>query len=208
VRLALFALAATIGCAAHAPNVPVPSPDPGALHARAVTAPKAGAVQPVALAITNGLDAPVRIDPRQVFALDDAGSRVAPLPAGEAARRAGGHVPGTLKRTAVGAATGGAIGAIGGVVGGAIQGGIGIGAAVGSAVGATFGAISGLLGGGGDDNAHAAEFQDRALPATTLANGMSATGYVYYPEGRYRSLELLTVGERGGETMRTTVPVE
>jgi hypothetical protein len=209
VRALLLTLAAALGCAAHAPDVPLPTAGPGIVAGRAVRAGRLGDVQPIVVALTNGRDGTVQIDPRQVIAVDAAGIRIAPLPPGEAARRAGGRAPGALKGGVVGAAEGGALGALGGVIAGAIQGGIGAAAAVGSAVGAALGAITGVVGGArGGGASHEAEFRDRALDGATLAPGASATGYVYYPAAQYSSLDVLAVEEPGGGTVHVSVPVE
>jgi hypothetical protein len=48
-------------------------------------------------------------------------------------------------------------------------------------------------------------FQDRALPATTLRSGLSVSGYLYFPAGEYRALEVLLVS--GDEVIRETIPV-
>src|SRR5260221_8569555 len=49
-----------------------------------------GDVLPVYVSVANGTDSPRAIVPSQIFALNDAGSRIAPLPPAEAARQAGG----------------------------------------------------------------------------------------------------------------------
>ena len=102
-------------------------------------------MQPVYVSVANGSDIPRSIVPSQIFALDDSGSRVAPLPPGEAAREAGGW--GELKAALTS-------GAVGGVAEGAL--GAGLGAAIGSVVngfsgfsGAASGAIIGAAVGGG-----------------------------------------------------------
>src|SRR6266852_2571377 len=97
----------------------------------------------------------------------------------------------------LGVASGGAFGALGGLIAGAIQGGIGAAVAVGAAVG-------GVIGGGTASAPDVAGFQDRALPNTTLASGLSATGYVYFPAGDYGALELLA----GEGTLRERVPIQ
>ena len=104
-----------------------------------------GDVQPVYVSVANGSDVPRSIAPSQIFALNDSGARVAPLPPGEAARQAGGS--GELKAALTS-------GAVGGVAEGAL--GAGLGAAIGSVVngfsgfsGAASGAIVGAAFGGG-----------------------------------------------------------
>jgi len=203
-------VAALAGCAARQPpTVPVPSVEDGRVSLAARAVAPTGTVQPVAIGVTNGRAEPLALDPRQLYALDDAGKRVAPVPPAEAARRAGGrHLPGAVRGGAVGVVTGGVFGAIGGLIAGAIRGGIGAAVATGSAVGATLGAITGVVGGRARGAPDVAGFTDRALPSTTLAPGLSATGYVYYPAGTYRTLELLIADEHGGAPLRTRAPIE
>src|SRR5262245_49065286 len=181
MRFLLVGVAALAGCAATRPDLVAPAPENGRVTVRAVAAERTGDVQPVAVAITNGRSAPLRLDPHQVFAHGAAG-RIAPLPPAEAARRAGGgSAPAALESGVKGAAAGGILGTIGGAISGAIQGGIGSAIGAGAAVGAALGAITGTVAGARNPSAHVAEFESRALPATTLASGFSATGYVYYP---------------------------
>src|ERR1700720_3683587 len=68
----------------------VATPQPGQLNVMTQPSSPIGDVQPVYVSVANGSDIPRSIVPSQIFALDDAGSRVAPLPPGEAARDAGG----------------------------------------------------------------------------------------------------------------------
>ena len=188
----LLLLTGLAACASRrsGPSVEVPRPEPGKVGIRGVVVDRLGEVQPIALALTNGGHTPLRLDPRQIFALRN-DARVASLPPGEAARQAGGaRMPGAVRGAAVGAASGGVLGAIGGLISGAIQGGIGSAVAVGSAVGAGVGAVTGVFT-GGRQQPDVAGFEDRALPASTLEPGFSATGYVYYPKGDYQQLEIL-----------------
>src|SRR5260370_17506622 len=93
-RLAILAAIAISGCAvapppiAHTPNV-VATPQQGQLAVSVSAAPTVGEVTPVYVSIANGTDATRSVVPSQVFALNDSGERVAPLPPGEAARQAG-----------------------------------------------------------------------------------------------------------------------
>jgi hypothetical protein len=115
-------------------------------------------------------------------------------------------MPGAAKGAAVGAVSGGVLGAIGGLIAGAIQGGMGAAVAVGSAVGAGVGAVTGVFSGGRQEAPDVAGFEDRALPASTLEPGFSATGFVYYPTGSYQRLEIL-LAEPGAavRTERVTI---
>ena len=86
-------------------------------------APTVGEVTPVYVSVANGTDAPRSVVPSQVFAVNDAGERVAPLSPGEAARQAGSakELSGAVQSAAIsgvgGAAVGAAAGSIAGVAG-------------------------------------------------------------------------------------------
>ncbi|HJQ85391.1 MAG TPA: hypothetical protein VKA21_14995 [Candidatus Binatia bacterium] len=210
VGLLLPVVGLVLGCAARSgPQLPVPPPESGRVVAVARHVDRTGDVQPIAVALTNGRNEPVRLDARQIYALTEDGNRIAPLPPGEAARQAGGaRLPGAVKGSAVGAVTGGFFGAIGGLIAGAIQGGLGAAVAVGSAVGAGVGAVAGAIGGGHESPPDVAGFTDRALPSTTLGPGLSTTGYVYYSASRYTALEILLPSERGGGPDELRIPIE
>jgi hypothetical protein len=202
-----FLLLLAAGCAAKHPGatVAIPSPETGQVRAAATAGERLDEVLPVAVAVTNGLDRAVRLDARQVYALAGE-TRIPPLPAAEAARRAGGKtVPGRLKSGAKGAAAGGVLGSIGGAISGAIQGGVGLATAAGAAVGGTLGAIGGVIAGG--EPPDVAGFEDRALHDAELAPTYSASGYLYYPNGTYWYLEMLLAGENG-DVQRVVVPIE
>ena len=166
-----------------------------------------GSVLPIAVAVTNGRETTMRLDARQIYAHVDGDERTAPVTPGEAARMAGGRsAPGPAKRVAVGAATGSVLGAAGGAISGAIQGGIGLATAAGSAVGAFFGILGGVLS-GGQSAPDTAGFEDRALRDTTMTPQFSASGYVYFPPGAYRTLEILLTDD-AGQVETIMVPIE
>lgn len=206
------AVAALAGCAAHGP-APWPAAPPveaGEVNVVARAAEPVGDVQPIAVAITSGDPRTLAVDARQVYAHVDAdsGVRVSPLPPGEAARRAGrSRLPGAVRGGATGAGAGAVAGAVGGVISGAIQGGIGLATALGSATGAALGAITGVLAGAGEPAPDVAGFSDRALGSGPLASGTSMIGYVYFPPGNYRSVELL-LGDDHGETVTRSVALD
>jgi hypothetical protein len=206
-RLIVAAVTLSACSAKHqAPPLAVPQVEPGRLSVRAVAADPLGSVQPVAIAMTNGLTESVRIDSGQVFAVRTTGERVAPLPPNEAARIAEGRAPGALGSAGKGAVTGG----VGGAISGAISGGIGSAVGIGTAVGVVFGAITGALSGGAssDSPGDVRGFTERSLPDGSVAPGLSATGYVYYPEGSYQTLELQPTDDPSGGLMPERVPIE
>ena len=209
-RALIVAAALLAGCAAkhQAPPLTVPELESGTLAVRAMAARPIGPVQPVAVAVTNGLTESVRVDSRQAYATNRSGERIAPLPPGEAARLGEGRaLPGSLSGAGKGVVTGGVLGSIAGAITGAITGGIGGAVAAGAAAGAALGGITGAIGGGGEAQPDVAGYTERGLPSTSLAPGLSATGYVYYPEGEYDSVEVLLSDEPSGRTLAERAPI-
>jgi hypothetical protein len=211
MRLFPAALVVLAACAARQPppRLPVPPPEPGRLSVRAAASAGLGKVRPIAVAVTNGGTEPLRLDAQQIYAYGEGAERVAALTPAEAAHQAGGRsAPGALKGGAVGAASGGVFGAIGGAISGAIRGGVGSAVAAGTAVGATIGAIGGVITGSRGSPADVAGFQERALASTTLLQGFSASGYLYYPAGTYAWLELLLAEDGTGTVRHERVAIE
>jgi hypothetical protein len=120
-RLGLLLMLATSACGiASAPLKDTPqivaTPQPGQLNVTTQPSPPIGDVLPVYVSVANGSDVPRSIVPSQIFALNDAGSRVAPLPPAEAARQAGGA--GELRAALLSAGASGLVeGAIGAGIG-------------------------------------------------------------------------------------------
>ena len=162
-----------------------------------------GGVQPVYISVANGTDIPRAIVPSQIFALDDSGDRIAPLPPGEAARQAGGA--GELKAALVsGAATGAAQGLLGagiGALAGAFADGGGYWGAIGGAVGAGTGMISGARAGQQKADAQAREQMSAlALQGSDVRRNFTVSGYVFFPKGDYKRIEMLLVDGETGDT--------
>jgi hypothetical protein len=209
---AVFVLA---GCAvapapiAHTPNV-VATPRQGEVAVSVAAAPTVGEVTPVYVSVANGTDAPRSVVPSQIFALNDAGERVAPLPPGEAARQAGGskELEGAVKSAAVsgvgGAAVGAAAGAIAGAAGNAGNWGFGSPGA-GALVGTAFGSAWGVFGGAERGQSKADQQANQQLEAVSLKpeevrKDFTVSGYVYFPKGEYNQVEMLLVDRETGDT--------
>ncbi len=207
--LALFGCAVAPPPIAHTPNV-VATPQPGRLAVSVAAAPAVGAVTPVYVSIANGTDAPRAIVPSQVFALNDAGERVAPLPPGEAARQAGSakELEGAIQSAAVsgigGAAVGAAAGAVAGAAGSAGNWGFGspgAGALVGSAFGGGMGIIRGAEKGQSraDQQAHQ-QIEALSLKSAEVRKNFTVSGYVFFPKGQYNQIEMLLIDRETGDT--------
>jgi len=204
--VALSAIA--LGCGfASAPiqNTPsiVATPQPGQLSITSQSKPAVGSVVPVYVSVANGTDVPRAIVPSQVFALDDNGDRIAPLPAGEAARQAGGS--GELKAAMTSAAINGAglgvVGAAVGAVAGSVLGSGATGAVVGSAIGVGEGAIGGAPAGMKEAKSQAnQQIGALALQGGDVGKDFTVSGYVFFPQGSYKEIEMLLVNRETGDT--------
>jgi hypothetical protein len=210
--LAVLALVFLIGCAVadppinDRPNV-VATPQKGEMTVTSEASDTVGNVTPVYVSIANGTNTPRTLVPGQIFALNGNGDRIAPLPAGEAARQAGGAgaLKACLKSAAVSGAGGAAVGSAVGAIGGAILGHTVSGAAIGGASGLGSGIIRGV-----GEGQHAAQQQANeqihalALKPGEIRRDFTVSGYVFFPKGNYSDIEMLLVdGETGNtETVR------
>ena len=212
---AIAAAVAISGCAvapppiAHTPNV-VATPQQGQLAVSVAAAPTVGEVTPVYVSIANGTDAPRAVVPSQVFALNGAGERVAPLPPGEAARQAGSakELEGAIKSAAVSGIGGAAVGAAAGAVAGAAgsSGGWGFGSpGAGALIGSAFGGGMGIIRGAEKGQTRADQQANQQIEAVSLKpeevrKNFTVSGYVFFPKGQYNEVEMLLVDRETGDT--------
>jgi hypothetical protein len=184
------------------PNI-VASPQPGQLSVAMQPADTIGEVQPIYLSIANGTDIPRSVVPSQIFALDGQGQRIAPLPPGEAAREAGGagELKAALTSGAASGAIAGALGAgVGAIAGSLIHSGS-TGAALGGAIGAGEGGLQGAFAGPGKAHEQAREqLTALALQGGDVRNNFTVSGYIFFPKGDYKQLQLLLVDAESGNT--------
>ncbi len=168
-----------------------------------------GDVIPVYVSVANGTDEGRTVHPSQVFAMNEYGQRIAPIPPTEAARQAGntGALKAALASSAVGGAAEGALGAAVGSLAGLALGGVGAGAAVGGAVGAAQGALwSAPMGQAQAQNQANAQIQGLALGDSEVRKDFTISGYVFFPKGSYKNLEMLVVNNETGSTETVTLP--
>ena len=212
---AIAAAIAISGCAvapppiAHTPNV-VATPQQGQLAVSVAAAPTVGEVTPVYVSIANGTDAPRAVVPSQVFALNGAGERVAPLPPGEAARQAGSakELEGAIQSAAVSGIGGAAVGAAAGAVAGAAgsSGGWGFGSpGAGALIGSAFGGGMGIIRGAEKGQSRADQQARQQIEAVSLKpeevrKNFTVSGYVFFPKGQYNQVEMLLVDHETGDT--------
>jgi hypothetical protein len=171
--------------------------------------PAVGDVTPVNVSVANGTDIARALVPSQIFAINESGQRVAPLPAGEAGRQAGGagELKAAITSGAVSGVAGGALGAALGAAVGAVTGGIGPGAIVGAAVGAGSGIFSGAERGQSKADQQATEqLNSLALQPGDVAHNFTVSGYVFFPKGDYQQIQVLMINRETGDTEVVTRP--
>jgi len=218
-RIGLVMLVCMGGCAVASPpikNTPqvVATPLNGQLSTSMEAGKAIGDVQPVYVSVANGTDEPRAIVPSQIFAINDVGERVAPLSPGEAARQAGGagELKAALSSAAVSGVAAGAVGAGLGAITGAVLGhGFGTGALVGTALGAGGGMLSGATQGQNKADQQATQqlqgvalqgqgLDGLALQEVDVRRNFTVSGYVFFPKGTYRGLEMVLVNHETGDT--------
>jgi hypothetical protein len=213
-RFRLMLVLAMSGCGiASAPlkNTPqiVATPQPGQINVTTQPSQPIGDVLPVYVSVSNGSDVPRSIVPSQIFALNDSGARVAPLPPGEAARQAGGsgELKAALTSGVVGGAAEGALGAgLGAAVGSVVNGfsgfsGAGSGAIIGAALGGGAGIVHGVQRGSDKADQQAnAQLGALALQGGEVRHDFTVSGYVFFPKGSYHEVEFLLVNQETGDT--------
>ena len=206
---------ATAGCAI----APAPLKDPphvvatpvnGQLTVSSEPSKPIGDVLPIYVSIANGTDSPRAVVPSQIFALNDAGSRIAPLPPAEAARQAGGagELRAGLLSAGASGAVAGAVGAgIGAIAGSLIHSGA-TGAALGGAIGTGTGAFHGATAGPAKANEQArTQLTALALPAEDVRQDFTVSGYVFFPKGDYKRIQMLLVDDETGNTEVISQPI-
>ncbi|HWJ41170.1 MAG TPA: hypothetical protein VNT29_08555 [Candidatus Limnocylindrales bacterium] len=215
-------IVAAAGCAvapapiAHTPNF-VATPRQGELAVSVAAAPTVGEVTPVYVSVANGTDAPRSVIPSQIFALNESGERVAPLPPGEAARQAGGanELEGAVKSAAISGVGGAAVGAGAGAIAGAAgrsAGWWGFGSPdAGALVGTAFGAAGGIFSGAERGQTKANQQANQQLEAVSLKpeevrKDFTVSGYVFFPKGQYNHVEMLLVDRETGDTQVISEP--
>lgn len=217
VRAPLLAIAVGLSaCAVSSPSIErtsqvVASPVKGELSVSVNKAPAVGQVVPVQVSVANGTDIPRAVVPNQIFAINQVGERVAPLPAGEAARQAGGakELKGALKSAAVNGVEAGAMGAGLGAAVGAVTGSVvETGSIIGGAIGAGSGMLSVVQSGQdpADQDAAAAQLNSLALQPQDVAHDFTVSGYVFFPKGDYQQIQILMINRETGDTELVTRP--
>jgi hypothetical protein len=185
----LFGCATSAAPIATQPRVAPPA-TPGKLMIGMQAATPVGGVIPADVSVTNSTYQRRRIDPTQVFAINDSGERIWPVPLSEAIRLASdaetlsAAVREGSKQALFGAAIGAAAGAIGGLASGRPE----QGALIFGALGGGLGALSGISTGRALASKTAREqLQTLALQDRSIDPGYSVAGNVFFPEGNYKA---------------------
>src|ERR1700722_5467278 len=207
---------ALVGCATTWNPIPITprvalTPTKGDVTMQAKPGEPIGQIVPVDVSIANGTDQPYLVQPDQIFAINQQGQRIMPVPSNEAIQEAGNA--NALKAGLTGAAKNLAIGAIAGApTGAAIGAAVGTivlspaqGALVGAAIGGSVGAAGGGVYGGVQGQAaahHDAETQISALSLQTREAhpNYSINGYVFFPKGEYTSIQMTLLNEETHQT--------
>jgi uncharacterized protein YcfJ len=154
-------------------------------------------ILPVDVNIANGTDQrrPIRAD--TVYAINAQGQRVGPIDFDDAARAAGGtqQLEQAMKPAATGMLQGAAVGALIGAMAACRSGGGGDAAAAAVIAGAAVGAAIGLLGGASNAQEEQQaktreELASVVLCDTNVQPGQSINGYVFFPAGDYKFIEI------------------
>ncbi len=181
----------------------VATPTAGEISVSTTPSKPVGDVLPIYVSIANGGNTPRTIVPNQIFALDQMGDRIAPLPPAEAARQAGGagELRAALESGAASGVLGGALGAGVGALAGAFLNSSLTGAVLGGAVGVGEGALEGAPAGQARaDQQAATQMSAMALPAQQVRPNFTVSGYVFFPKGDYNGVQILLVNTETGDT--------
>ncbi|MBF6568727.1 MAG: hypothetical protein IVW54_07615 [Candidatus Binataceae bacterium] len=219
MKIASFTLTAIItafvgGCAvapAPLPATPhvVATPQNGMVNVAAQPLKPVGDVLPVYVSIANGTEIPRIVAPDQVFALNEGGERIAPIPTGEAARQAGGvgELKAALESGAISGGFGTGIGAGLGAAAGSAFGAVGSGALLGGAIGGAEALFSGVSSGVRSAHRQAnQQIASVALKHGKVYRGFTQSGYVFFPKGNYANLEFVLVNQETGDTQDIKTP--
>jgi hypothetical protein len=208
-------LAVLVGCAPAAPQLAVEPrvaeiPRSGEVTVASRQLASVGDIVPIGVNVANGTDARYRIDANQVFAINEAGQRLAPIPTSEAIRLSGDAtaLSAQVQQAVVYGVGAAALGAATGAVVGVTRGQPGMGAALGAALLGAIGTLAGFFAGGEEARLEAAQQIDAlALRDQSVDPGYSVSGYVFFPRGNYTRTHVLITGEEG-ETRTLEAPVQ
>ena len=178
-----------------------------------------GRIVPVDVSIANGTDEPYLVQPDQVFAINEQGQRIMPIPASEAIQEAGNAnalkagLTGAAKNLVIGAVAGAAAGAAVGAAVGTFVASPAEGALFGAAVGGSIGAAGGGVLGGVQGQAAARHDAETQISALSLQSreahpNYSINGYVFFPKGTYTAIQMTLLNEETHQSDTRSSPWE
>jgi hypothetical protein len=196
-----------------APRAVVPETSPSQLRIVGSPGTSFGNMIALGVGMSNGEANTYQASADHVYAIDEAGNRIASLGVEEAARQAGGTTAlvAGLQGAGGSALLTGLLGAIPGAIIGAAEGGAG-GAGQGAAIGAGIGVAAGAIGGFYEsktqteqqiiDQLHGLYFGEK-----TLKTGVPVSGFVFYPEGTYIGVTAVVIDEATKEAREVSGPM-
>ena len=184
-----------------APRAVIPETATAEIRVAASPAKDFGDMIALGIGLSSGETDTYVVSANRIFAVDEAGNRIAPLSVEEAARQAGGAtaLAAGLEGAGGGALLTGLLGAIpGAIIGAAHSGGKGAGqgAAVGAGIGIAVGAIGGFYESKSKteqeiiDQLHGLYFGEQ-----TLKTALPVSGFVFYPAGKYTGVRAIVVDQ-------------
>src|ERR1700687_332778 len=208
VMSAAFAAMLCVSCVKKpvtAPRAVVPETTTSELRIAASTGKDFGNMIALGIGMSNGEAATYTVSAERIFAIDEAGDRIAPLSVEEAARQAGGAtaLAAGLEGAGGGALLTGLLGAIPGAIIGAAQGG-GAGGGQGAAIGAGIGVAVGAIGGFYESKTKTeqeiiSQLHGLYFGQQTLKPGLPVSGFVFYPEGTYIGVRAVVINQATNE---------
>jgi hypothetical protein len=195
------------------PRVVVPETASSQIRINASQGKNFGDMIALGIGVSSGEPDTYGVTANRIFAIDEAGNRIAPLSVEEAARQAGGAnaLAAGLEGAGGGALLTGLLGAIPGAIIGAAQGG-GSGAAKGAAIGAGVGVAVGAIGGFYEsktkteqqiiEQLHGLYFGDQ-----TLKTGLPVSGFVFYPAGKYLGVRAVVINQATNQVTEVAGPM-
>jgi hypothetical protein len=196
-----------------APRAVVPETSPSQVRIAGSPGKNFGNMVALGIGLSNGEPDTYSVSADHIYAIDEAGNRIAPLSVEEAARQAGGAtaLAAGLEGAGGGALLTGLLGAIPGAIIGAAQGGAG-GAGKGAAIGAGIGVAAGAIGGFYEsktqteqqiiDQLHGLYFGEK-----TLRTGVPVSGFVFYPEGTYAGVTAVVIDQGTRQAREVSGPM-
>lgn len=196
-----------------APRAVVPETVSAEIHIAGSPGKDFGSMVALGVGISSGDPATYVTTADRIFAVDEAGNRIAPLSVEEAARQAGGATAlvAGLEGAGGSALLTGLLGAIPGAIIGAAQGG-GSGAGTGAAVGAGIGIAVGAIGGFYESKTKTEQEIINQLHGLyfgeqTLKTGLPVSGFVFYPAGTYTGVRAVLIDQKTNQVTEIAGPM-